>query len=279
MSSMPSTSRSGSTATATTSGRHSASSRSPRIRTSVSAPAGSAIAAPRISPQVVRWSPRTPGSATRFRPATACSPSRPSTMPSRRWLESTGTTSGTGELPGRSPMSTSTTTSCSRPMLTRWASPCRGRCRTAPVGTHPLASDLDLTVIRRHPTTLTPETMAAVRDAPLPPRSTDLPTVEPAVSVVVVTHNNLVFTRLCLESLLLNTAEHDVEIIVVDNASSDMTPAYLRWWPRTTPASACSSTTRTGLRLCLQPGNQGRTGRRGAPQQRHDRPPRVACTG
>lgn len=34
----------------------------------------------------------------------------------------------------------------------------------------------------------------------------------------------LVFTRLCLESLLLNTARHDVEIIVVDNASSDMTP-------------------------------------------------------
>ncbi|HEX6385857.1 MAG TPA: glycosyltransferase family 2 protein [Anaerolineae bacterium] len=47
-------------------------------------------------------------------------------------------------------------------------------------------------------------------------------------SVVVVTFNNLVFNRLCLESLLVNTEYPKYEIIVVDNGSTDGTPAYLR---------------------------------------------------
>ena len=102
--------------------------------------------------------------------------------------------------------------------------------------------------------------MAAVLTAPLPPRSTDLPTVEPAVSVVVVTHNNLVFTRLCLESLLLNTAPADVESSSSTTASSDMTPAYLPGWPRTTPGFTCSQ--RRELGLCLRR-NQGLRDARG----------------
>jgi GT2 family glycosyltransferase len=48
------------------------------------------------------------------------------------------------------------------------------------------------------------------------------------VSIVVVTHDNLVFTRLCLESLLANTRNRSYEVIVVDNASTDGTAAYLR---------------------------------------------------
>jgi GT2 family glycosyltransferase len=47
-----------------------------------------------------------------------------------------------------------------------------------------------------------------------------------SASVVVVTHDGLPFTRLCLETLLGNTAG-DFELIVVDNGSSDGTPAYL----------------------------------------------------
>jgi GT2 family glycosyltransferase len=46
-------------------------------------------------------------------------------------------------------------------------------------------------------------------------------------SIVVVTHNGLVFTRLCLESLLANTTDREFELIVVDNGSSDGTQAYL----------------------------------------------------
>jgi GT2 family glycosyltransferase/glycosyltransferase involved in cell wall biosynthesis len=49
------------------------------------------------------------------------------------------------------------------------------------------------------------------------------------VSIVMVTYNNLTLTKLCLESVLHNTDYPRWEIVVVDNASSDGTPAYLRY--------------------------------------------------
>jgi polysaccharide pyruvyl transferase CsaB len=52
--------------------------------------------------------------------------------------------------------------------------------------------------------------------------------VYPLVSIVVVTYNNLALNRLCLESLFNDTDYPNFEIIVVDNASSDETPAYLK---------------------------------------------------
>jgi GT2 family glycosyltransferase/2-polyprenyl-3-methyl-5-hydroxy-6-metoxy-1,4-benzoquinol methylase len=53
---------------------------------------------------------------------------------------------------------------------------------------------------------------------------------DPKVSVVVVTYNNLDFTRACLKSLDEHSQYEQMEIIVVDNASSDGTPAYLSEW-------------------------------------------------
>lgn len=53
---------------------------------------------------------------------------------------------------------------------------------------------------------------------------------EPRVSVVVVTYNNLDLTKACLFSLDEYTDYKNLEIIVVDNASADDTPAYLREW-------------------------------------------------
>lgn len=50
----------------------------------------------------------------------------------------------------------------------------------------------------------------------------------PLASTVVVTYNNLALTRLCLESLLARTGYPNLEVIVVDNASTDGTPEYLR---------------------------------------------------
>jgi GT2 family glycosyltransferase/glycosyltransferase involved in cell wall biosynthesis len=51
----------------------------------------------------------------------------------------------------------------------------------------------------------------------------------PRASIVIITYNNLALTRLCIESLLRNTEHANHEIIIVDNASSDGTPAYLRF--------------------------------------------------
>ncbi|WP_313711481.1 glycosyltransferase [Pseudomonas sp.] len=52
----------------------------------------------------------------------------------------------------------------------------------------------------------------------------------PRISVVVVTYNNLELTKACLTSLDEHTGYSNFEIIVVDNASSDGSPDYLREW-------------------------------------------------
>src|SRR5215213_9522194 len=50
----------------------------------------------------------------------------------------------------------------------------------------------------------------------------------PPASIVVLTHDNLAFSRLCLASLLENTDYPNYELIVVDNASSDGTVEELQ---------------------------------------------------
>lgn len=52
----------------------------------------------------------------------------------------------------------------------------------------------------------------------------------PTVSVIVLTYNNLNLTQACLDSLLFDSDYPRLEIIVVDNASSDGTPEWLRGW-------------------------------------------------
>lgn len=54
----------------------------------------------------------------------------------------------------------------------------------------------------------------------------------PRVSVIVLTYNNLDMTRACLESVEQHSDYANMEVIVVDNASSDDTPAFLREWER-----------------------------------------------
>lgn len=53
---------------------------------------------------------------------------------------------------------------------------------------------------------------------------------EPLASVIVLTYNNLDFTKACLRSLEEETRWRNLEVIVVDNASSDGTREYLRGW-------------------------------------------------
>jgi len=55
---------------------------------------------------------------------------------------------------------------------------------------------------------------------------------QPKVSVIVVTYNNLDLTKQCLMSLDKYTDYSNMEIIVVDNASSDDSPAFLRDWAK-----------------------------------------------
>ena len=49
----------------------------------------------------------------------------------------------------------------------------------------------------------------------------------PRVSVIILTFNNLDLTRACLDSVLKRSDYPNLEVIVVDNASTDGTPAYL----------------------------------------------------
>jgi GT2 family glycosyltransferase/glycosyltransferase involved in cell wall biosynthesis len=53
---------------------------------------------------------------------------------------------------------------------------------------------------------------------------------QPKVSVIVVTYNNLELTKACLHSLEVYSNYPNYEVIVVDNASSDDSPNYLREW-------------------------------------------------
>lgn len=69
----------------------------------------------------------------------------------------------------------------------------------------------------------------------------------PRASIIIVTYNNLALNRLCLESILRNTDYPNYEVIVVDNNSSDQTPAYLRQLAEHHPH----------IRIILNPDNRG----------------------
>ena len=89
--------------------------------------------------------------------------------------------------------------------------------------------DLALTPESRWPTVLPAATQSAVLEPPVAARVRRRGDGgQPLASIVVVTFDGLVFTRLCLESLLAAESPVAFEAIVVDNGSSDGTPEYLR---------------------------------------------------
>ena len=55
-----------------------------------------------------------------------------------------------------------------------------------------------------------------------------VPTLFPTASIVIVTYNNVEYTRLCLNSLYEKTIYPNFEVILVDNASTDGTLEFLR---------------------------------------------------
>ncbi len=96
------------------------------------------------------------------------------------------------------------------------------------VGRAAFPGDLDLRPISRWPTQLAEATVSAVMAAPWPkPESIPDAIDEPKTTIIVVTLDNFVFNRLCLESLLASTVGASCEILVVDNGSTDGTVKYL----------------------------------------------------
>lgn len=112
-----------------------------------------------------------------------------------------------------------------RPMLEALGVPPVQSPRRLPPTVFP--AEMPLEPVSRRPTVLPRATIEAAQGNPLPTLAEAPPLGEGSASIVVVTHDNLIFTRLCLESVLANTAADDFELIVVDNGSKDGTQAYL----------------------------------------------------
>jgi GT2 family glycosyltransferase len=104
-----------------------------------------------------------------------------------------------------------------------------------------LPVSLVLTPVSRRPTTLPDETAATILafDVDTSPEPTVVDpssnSARPQLSIVVVTRNNVVFLKLCVSSILVNTRELSYEIIVVDNNSTDGTAEYLASLARSHP--------------------------------------------
>ncbi len=87
--------------------------------------------------------------------------------------------------------------------------------------------EMELEPLSRRPTKLPRATVEAAQRVPLPAHEDPPALAGGSVSIVVVTHGGLPFTRLCLESVLAHSGDCDFELIVVDNGSDDGTPDYL----------------------------------------------------
>lgn len=98
-----------------------------------------------------------------------------------------------------------------------------------------ISPDLVLEPISRWPLQLPAETIASVLASLIPQRPGAADGQAPSVSILILTHNGLPVTKLCLTTLIANTGYPDYEVIVVDNGSTDGTPDLLRQFARANP--------------------------------------------
>jgi GT2 family glycosyltransferase len=91
-----------------------------------------------------------------------------------------------------------------------------------------LPRDLSLRIVSRRPARLMDETLRYAQAAPVPVSSLSRSGEPPRATVIVVTHGNLAFTKLCIASVIHNSAGIPFELIVADNGSADGTADYLR---------------------------------------------------
>ena len=98
----------------------------------------------------------------------------------------------------------------------------------APPGGATIPHGLELTLRGRRPPVMRDETERFVAAMSVPVAGAAAGLRSPPATVVVVTYNNLPFTKLCLASVIENTPAGDYELVVVDNGSTDGTGEYLR---------------------------------------------------
>jgi GT2 family glycosyltransferase/glycosyltransferase involved in cell wall biosynthesis len=83
----------------------------------------------------------------------------------------------------------------------------------------------------------------------------------PSVSIVIVTWNNLEYTKLCLESLVEGTFYPDCELVIVDNASGDGTVAWIETLPpERIPIRLLRNETNRGFAAAVNQGLAAATG-------------------
>jgi GT2 family glycosyltransferase len=91
-----------------------------------------------------------------------------------------------------------------------------------------LPETLVITPVSRWPTQLPEQTLRAALDLGIPWASISRTGRSTPASIIMVTHNGLPYTKMCLTTLLeVGWAPGD-ELLIVDNASTDSTPTYLR---------------------------------------------------
>jgi GT2 family glycosyltransferase len=110
----------------------------------------------------------------------------------------------------------------------------------------PFPFDMVLTPVSRRPTMLAEATVEQVLATPAAARPSPTGEGVPAASIVVVSYDSHVFTRLCVETVLAGSGQ-EFELIVVDNGSSDGSREYLLELAGRDPR----------VRLVLNPSNVG----------------------
>jgi GT2 family glycosyltransferase len=169
-----------------------------------------------------------PGSSAGFQPAVSPTSSRQTVAPSPAsgGLETRDTAGWKPALQGRGPLRAAdgSETAGGGAVVEASDRPVAGSEPDAPL----LAPTLVLAPTGRWPTRLPEATVEAAMSLPLPVARAPEPNAGPTTSIVVVTCNGLPYTKMCLASLFGPGWRAGDEVIVVDNASSDGTPAFLR---------------------------------------------------
>jgi GT2 family glycosyltransferase len=106
----------------------------------------------------------------------------------------------------------------------------------------PIAENLRILATGRWPTRLPKETAREILGWPTPERPLSQKQHHPKsneglVSIILVTSNGFLFTKLCLTALFLNSTDQPYELVLVDNGSEDGTDQFARKLQAEDPAT------------------------------------------